>query len=107
MYQWGIHLGLETEEEDDTSVLNPGNFKAVKFIPDGVGHFTRGMGMTCKWDINRGFGERSWRYSCVINNCVIEKMFVEGGQVVQDSDPDPFEVSDVDTMMTYLSTVKQ
>ncbi len=33
----------------------------------------------------------------------IEKLFVEGGAVVQNSGPDPFEVSDADTMLAYLS----
>lgn len=79
----------------------------MKFIPDGVGHFTRGMGMLCKWDKNRGFGERSWRYSCVINDCVIEKIFVEAGGITQDSEPDPFEVSDAETMLAYLKSVKK
>lgn len=87
--------------------MNPGNFKRVKFIPDGVLHFTNFMGMTCKWDKERGFGERSWRYSCVINDSKIEKIFIEGGSVVQDSGPDPFEVSDVDTMIKYLQSVKK
>ena len=104
--QWGIHLGLETEEKDASHVLNPGNFKKVKFIPDGALRFTNDMGMTCKWDHNRGFGERSWRYSMVVNDSKIEKIFVEGGAVVQDSGPDPFEVSDVETMITYLKSTK-
>jgi peroxiredoxin len=37
------------------------------------------MGMSCVWDTERGFGERSWRYSAVIKNGVIEKLFVEVG----------------------------
>lgn len=108
MRQWGIHLGLELAANDDhTNPLNPGNFKRVKFIPDGNLDFTNGMGLTCKWDTNRGFGERSWRYSAVINDNVIEKIFIEGGEVVQNSGPDPFEVSDVDTMVSYLQSVKK
>lgn len=87
--------------------MNPGNFRKVKFLPDGVLHFTRGMGMVCKWDKERGFGERSWRYSCVINDGVIEKIFIEGGGVIQDSGPDPFEVSDANTMVSYLLTAKK
>ncbi len=105
--QWGIHLGLQTEEKDASHPLNPGNFKRVKFIPDGALHFTDFMGMTCNWDKNRGFGKRSWRYSAVIDNCKIEKLFIEGGAVVQDSEPDPFEVSDVDTMIKYLQSAKK
>eukprot|EP01038_Epipyxis_sp_PR26KG_P004034 gene4034-5771_t len=107
MRQWGIHQGLEKEDSDASNPLNPGNFKKVKLIPDGAAHFTRGMGLSCTWSQNRGFGERSWRYSAVINNSKIEKLFVEGGGVVQDSDPDPFEVSDATTMLNYLKSVKK
>jgi hypothetical protein len=35
------------------------------------------MGFSCVWDTERGFGERSWRYSAVINNGVVEKLFIE------------------------------
>lgn len=53
------------------------DFQKVKLLPDGAALFTRGMGMSCVWDSQRGFGERSWRYSAVINNGIIEKLFVE------------------------------
>ncbi|KAI2510725.1 Redoxin [Fragilaria crotonensis] len=97
MRQWGLHQGLE---EDKT----PGSlgFMTVKLIPDGAALFTRGMGMSCLWDTERGFGERSWRYSMVINDMKIEKIFIEGGAVTQNSGPDPFEVSDAQTMLEYL-----
>eukprot|EP01038_Epipyxis_sp_PR26KG_P004032 gene4032-5769_t len=104
MRQWGIHQGLEKEDSDASNPLNPGNFKKVKLIPDGAAHFTRGMGLSCTWSQNRGFGERSWRYSAVFNDMVIEKIFIERGGVVQDSDPDPFEVSDAATMLAYLKS---
>jgi thioredoxin-dependent peroxiredoxin len=65
------------------------------------------MGMSCTWDSERGFGERSWRYAAVINNMKIEKLFVEGGAVTQNSGPDPFEVSDVNTMLNYLKAAKK
>lgn len=107
MRQWGIHLGLEKEDKDASNPLNPGNFKKVKFIPDGVGHFTKALGFLTLWDSERGFGERSWRYSSVIDNGKIEKLFVEGGAVVQNSGPDPFEVSDANTMINYLKSVKK
>jgi peroxiredoxin len=70
-------LGLEEETEDASNSLNPGNFKTVKLIPDGVTHFTRGMGMSCLWDTQRGFGERSWRYSMLVENMIIKKLFIE------------------------------
>jgi peroxiredoxin len=54
---------------------------------------------------NLGFGMRSWRYSMVVNNCQIEKIFIEPGY--EDNCPtDPFEVSDADTMLKYLQSVK-
>lgn len=34
--------------------VNVGNFQKVKLIPDGAAIFTRGMGMTCVWDSERG-----------------------------------------------------
>jgi len=106
MRQWGIAQGLEKEDVDTTSALNPGNFKKVKLLPDGACLFTRGMGMSCTWEKERGFGERSWRYSAVINDGKIEKIWVEGGAVVQDSGPDPFEVSDANTLLAYLKAKK-
>lgn len=103
MRQWGLHQKLPEEKEDASNPLNPGNFKNVKLIPDGAALFTQEMGMKCTWTTERGFGIRSWRYSMVVNNLVIEKIFVEAGGVVQNSGPDPFEVSDADTMLAYLS----
>jgi peroxiredoxin len=50
---------------------------------------------------NLGFGLRSWRYSMLVNDGVIEKIFVEPD--FGDNCPiDPFEVSDADTMLAYL-----
>jgi peroxiredoxin len=99
MRQWGLHQGLA---EDKT----PGSlgFFKVKLLPDGACHFTRGMGMSCMWDTERGFGERSWRYSAVINDKKIEKIFIEAGENIQNSGPDPFEVSDAETMLSYLKS---
>ena len=42
-----------------------------------------------------GFGKRSWRYSMLVRDGVIEKMFIE-----PEKEGDPFEVSDADTMLT-------
>ena len=55
------------------------NLNNVKVIPDGSGEFTRLMGMLVKKD-NLGFGLRSWRYAALINNLVIEKMWIEKGK---------------------------
>ena len=69
----------------------------VTLIPDGNGEFTEGMGMLVdKSDV--GFGKRSWRYSMLVKDGVIEKMFVE-----PDVPGDPFEVSDAETMLAYIN----
>ena len=47
----------------------------VKFIPDGNGTFTEGMGMLVGKD-DLGFGKRSWRYSMLMENGEW-KMFIE------------------------------
>ncbi|CRZ19181.1 Hybrid peroxiredoxin hyPrx5 (fragment) [Kingella kingae] len=44
-----------------------------------------------------GFGDRSWRYSMLVKDGKIEKMFIEPVK-----DGDPFEVSDADTMLKYI-----
>jgi glutaredoxin-like protein len=69
----------------------------VTFLPDGNGDFTRGMGMLVPKD-DLGFGARSWRYSMLVKDGVIEKMFIE-----PDVPGDPFEVSDADTMLAYIA----
>mmetsp|Transcript_27571 Transcript_27571/g.81048 ORF Transcript_27571/g.81048 Transcript_27571/m.81048 type:complete len:103 (+) Transcript_27571:226-534(+) len=102
MRQWGLKQGLEEDKTPGTL-----GFTKVKLLPDGAALFTRGMGMSCVWDTERGFGERSWRYSCVINDMKVEKIFVEGGAITQNSGPDPFEVSDAETMLKYLQSVKK
>ncbi|MFT6268581.1 MAG: glutaredoxin-like protein [Alphaproteobacteria bacterium] len=69
----------------------------ITVVPDGNGLFTNGMGMLVdKSEI--GFGKRSWRYSMLVNNGVVEKMFIEPNKP-----GDPFEVSDADTMLNYLA----
>jgi peroxiredoxin len=75
--------------------------KNVKPLPDGNAKFTKKMGALVNKS-NLGFGKRSWRYSMVINNGKIEKLFVEGGRI-NNCPIDPFEVSDADTMIKYLS----
>ncbi|MFO1318472.1 MAG: glutathione peroxidase [Burkholderiales bacterium] len=69
----------------------------IRLIPDGNGEFTEGMGqLVDKSDL--GFGKRSWRYSMLVKDGVVEKMFVEPNKP-----GDPFEVSDADTMLDYLN----
>ena len=69
----------------------------LTLIPDGNGEFTDGMGMLVdKSDL--GFGKRSWRYSMLVKDGVVQKMFVEPKKP-----GDPFEVSDADTMLAYVA----
>jgi peroxiredoxin len=99
MRKWGLDQGLE----EDKTVGSLG-FKKVKLIPDGACLFTRGVGMSCTWESERGFGERSWRYSALIDDCVVKKVFVEE-PFVQNSEADPYEVSNAETMMNYLNEI--
>lgn len=73
----------------------------VKPLPDGEGKFTDGMGMLVNKP-KQGFGFRSWRYSAYVNNCLIQKMFVEEGWNNFSKDSDPFKISDAETMLNYL-----
>jgi len=76
------------------------NADRVTFLPDGNGDFSRGMGMlVAKNDL--GFGERSWRYSMLVEDGVITALFAEPG-MSDDCPTDPFEVSDADTMLKHL-----
>jgi glutaredoxin-like protein len=69
----------------------------VQLLPDGNGEFTEKMGMLVdKSDL--GFGKRSWRYSMLVKDGVIQKMFIE-----PEKPGDPFEVSDADTMLAYIN----
>ncbi len=68
----------------------------VTFLPDGNGDFSNGMGLLVGKE-ELGFGKRSWRYSMLVRDGVIEKMFIE-----PDEPGDPFHVSDADTMLEYL-----
>lgn len=86
---------------NDTFVMNAWKeyqeAENVTIIPDGNGEFTDGMDMLVgKNDL--GFGDRSWRYSMLVKDKVIEKMFIE-----PEVEGDPFEVSDADTMLNHIN----
>jgi glutaredoxin-like protein len=86
---------------NDTFVMNEWSrdqeASNVVMVPDGNGEFTDGMGMLVgKEDL--GFGKRSWRYSMLVKDGVVEKMFIE-----PEKPGDPFEVSDADTMLNYIN----
>jgi len=90
MNAWGKDQGIEK----------------VKLIPDGNGYFTNGMGCLVSKS-NLGFGERSWRYAAIINDGVIEKLFVEEG-FRDNADTDPYEASTPEAVLEYVkSTVKE
>jgi len=73
------------------------NAPNITFIPDGNGEFSEKMGLLVdKTDL--GFGKRSWRYSMLVRDGKIEKMFIE-----PEKEGDPFEVSDADTMLRHLA----
>ncbi|BAP18298.1 peroxiredoxin [cyanobacterium endosymbiont of Epithemia turgida] len=88
MFQWG-------KQQAATNVF---------LLPDGNGEFTRKMGMLVDKS-NLGFGMRSWRYSMLVNDCKIEKIFMEP-EFSDNCPTDPFEVSDADTMLAYLKGTK-
>jgi thioredoxin-dependent peroxiredoxin len=89
MFQWAKNLSVSK----------------IFMLPDGNGDFSRKMGMLVEKD-NLGFGMRSWRYSMVVNDGAIEKIFIEPD--FGDNCPtDPFEVSDADTMLAYLKGAKK
>src|SRR6188472_986942 len=69
----------------------------LTMLPDGNGEFTAGMGMLVDKS-ELGFGKRSWRYSMLVKDGVVKKMFIE-----PQKPGDPFEVSDADTMLAYVA----
>ncbi len=77
--------------QDDQAANN------ISMIPDGNGDFSKGMGMLVdKRDL--GFGDRSWRYAMIVDNGIIEKMFIE-----PEIEGDPFGVSDADTVLKHIN----
>jgi peroxiredoxin len=75
----------------------------VKPIGDGEGVFTQGMGMLVNKP-KQGFGMRSWRYSMLVDDGKVVRVFPEAGKNNASDDDDPFQVSDVDTMIKYLKS---
>jgi peroxiredoxin len=88
MRQWMIHQGC----------------KNIKFIPDGNAEFTEGMDMlNCMTAV--GFGNRSRRYAMVVNDGVIEKLFVE--PMATEEDPDPYGETSPESVMKYLKSTEK
>jgi len=69
----------------------------ITFLPDGNGDFTDGMGLLVNKE-DLGFGKRSWRYSMLVKDGVIEKQFIE-----PNVPGDPYGVSDADTMLDHIA----
>ena len=71
------------------------NIRNVKFLPDGNGDFTKGMRMISDRSAS-GMGPRSYRYSMLVDNKKIMKIF-------KDEDG-KFDVSDSNTMLNFLKS---
>lgn len=81
MAEWGRQQGL----------------REVQLVSDGNGDFSRKMGMLR--DTNgSGMGARSRRYSMLVRDAAIVKMFAEAPDA-----GDAYAVSDADTMLDYLA----
>ena len=78
--------------------------KKVKMLPDGNGDFTKKMGALVKKN-NLGFGDRSWRYSMLVDDGKIVKIFSEPN-MSNNHKTDPFVKSDVHTMINFLNKNK-
>ena len=106
-YQEMIDLGVDEVyviSVNDTFVMRKWmidqGVQNIKFIPDGAGEFTSGMGaLVCK--DNLGFGNRSWRYAMVVNDGRIEYMSAEEG--MEDNCPtDPYANSTPEKIVEHL-----
>jgi len=75
------------------------DIKNVRVIPDGAGTFTESMGMTVDMSAI-GFGRRSRRYAAVVNNGLLEHMFIEPESSA--TDPDPYGVSSPENVLKHL-----
>lgn len=77
------------------------DLKHVKVIPDGNGEFTSMMDMMVA-KYNLGFGDRSWRYACIVDDGLIEVMFEEPG-FDNNIDDDPYGESSPENILSYLN----
>ena len=55
---------------------------------------------------NLGFGQRSWRYAVLVNNCEIVESFIEKG-FEDDCDDDPYEASSPQNILNFLKDHKK
>ncbi|MCT4642929.1 MAG: glutathione peroxidase [Bacteriovoracaceae bacterium] len=69
----------------------------ITMLPDGNGELSEKLGfLVNKNDLT--FGKRSWRYSMIVNDGTIEKMFIEN-----EEPGDPFSNSDADSMLKFVN----
>jgi peroxiredoxin/glutaredoxin len=68
----------------------------IRFVADPYADFTQAMGMSVDHR-DASLGTRSWRYSMLVENGTIAKMFIE-----PDVPGDPFQVSDAETLFRFL-----
>ena len=85
MNAWAKDLGIEK----------------VKLLADGNGDFTDSMGMLCT-KRNKGFANRSWRYSLYAVNGIVQEAFVEPGFNHKGEDDDPYTCTDPETMIQFI-----
>jgi peroxiredoxin len=72
----------------------------VKVIPDGNGEFADALGMLKDMSII-GFGNRSHRFAAIINDNVVEEMFVEPPSTAENEDP--YGETSPENVMAYLA----
>ena len=77
----------------------------ITLIPDGSGEFTRKMGMLVNKN-NLGFGQRSWRYAMIVDDCKIVESFIEKG-FEDNCDSDPYEMSSPQNILKFLKENKK
>lgn len=86
---------------NDTFVMNEWQkdqmAENITMLPDGNGDFSEKLGFLVDKK-NLGFGSRSWRYSMLVNDGTIEKMFIE-----KEVEGDPFDTSDAVTMLKHIN----
>jgi peroxiredoxin len=75
----------------------------VKVIPDGSGNMTRFLGMLIGKN-HLGFGLRSWRFMCIVNDGVVEQWWQEPGINNDGDDDDPYEQSTPENCLQYLAS---
>ena len=76
------------------------NLENVIVIPDGSAKFTEEMQMIVDKD-NLGFGRRSWRYACIVDNGTITDWFIEEGKD-DNVESDPYLYTDPAYILAQL-----